>query len=202
MEYEFKLRAEIIRRIEESDPAADAGGAGGGALRYRDREELVGNDWSTAVADSNAGGDSVGGAAGYQGRIEGIPGQPDAGIRELCAGDTGGNAGFSEASVANRDGSITEPIFTGWENERQFFTESLFGAGQDEAVLDPAVLDIADTFGGAGDFGSDLAYLAGDLAGAIDENYRPQDSTTMRQPRRRKRAPGQKHDEHDYEQKM
>ncbi len=203
MEDEFKLRAEIIRRIEESVTPADAGSAGGGALRHRDREELGGNDWSTAVADSNAGGDSIsGGAAGYQGRIEGIPGQPDAGIRELCAGDTGGNAGFSEASVANRDGSITEPIFTGWENERQFFTESLFGAGQDEAVLDPAVLDIADTFGGAGDFGSDLAYLAGDLAGVIDENYRPQDSTTMRQPRRRKRAPGQKHDEHDYEQKM
>lgn len=61
---------------------------------------------------------------------------------------------------------------------------------------------IADTFGSADNLGSDLAYLAGDLATVIDENYRPQDSTTMRQPRRRKRAPGQKPDEHDYEQKM
>lgn len=203
MEYEFKLREEIVRRIEESDPAADARGAGSGSLRHRDREELGGYAWTTTVANSNADGDSSSsGAAGHQGRIASISGQPGAGIGKLCAGDADGNAGFSEASVANRDGINGELNLTGWENERQLFTESLLRAGQDEAILDPAVLDIADTFGGAGDFGTDLAYLAGDLAGVIDENYRPQDSTTMRAPRRRKRAPGQKPDEHDYEQKM
>lgn len=203
MEYEFKLREEIVRRIEESNPAADAGSAGSSALRYRDREELDGYAWTTAVANSNVDGNSISsGTAGYQGGITDIPGQPGTGIGELCAGDTGGNAGFSEAGVANRDGIIRGINLTGWENERQLFTESLLRAGQDEAILGPAVLGIADTFGGAGDFGSDLAYLAGDLAGIIDENYRPQDSTTMRQLRRRKRAPGQKPDEHDYEQKM
>jgi len=61
-------------------------------------------------------------------------------------------------------------------------------------------LDIDDSFGGADTLGSDFAYLAADLASIIDENYRPQDSTTMRQPHRRKRPFGQKPD--GYEQKM
>jgi len=203
MEYEFKLRAEIIRRIEESVSPADADGTRGGALRCRDREELGGYDWPTAVANSDAGGDSVNGeAAGYQGRAAGVPGQPDAGIGELCAADTDGNTGFSKGTGAVSESSSEEPVLTGWEDERKIFAESFLGAGQNETLLSPAVLDIADTFGGAGDFGSDLAYLAGDIAGIIDENYRPQDSTTMRQPRRRKRAPGHKPDQHDYEQKM
>lgn len=203
MEYESKLREEIIRRIEESDPAADARGAGSSALRHRDREELGGYAWTTAVTATDVGGDSVSsGTAGHQGRIAGISGQPGAGIGELCAGDTGGNAGFSagDGKHSFRDGE--EIILTGWEDERQLFTQSLLGTRADEEIFNPAVLDIADTFGGAGDFGTDLAYLAGDLAGIIDENYHPQDSTTMRTPRRRKRAPGQKPDEHDYEQKM
>ena len=203
MEYEFKLRAEIIRRIEESVTPADAGGAGSGALRYRDREELVGNDWYTEVANSDAGGDSVGGgAAGYQGRIASISGQSSSGIGELRAGHSIGDTGFSAGDGKHGFKGGEEIVLTGWEDERQLFTESLLRAGQDKEILDPAVLDFADTFGGAGDFGSDLAYLAGDLAGVIDENYRPQDSTTMRQPRRRKRAPGQKPDQHDFEQKM
>ena len=203
MEHEFKLREEIIRRIEESNPAADAGGAGSGALRHCDREELDSYTWTTTVTATDAGGDSISsGTTGHQGRIAGVPGQSGAELGELCAGDADGNAGFSAGDGKHSFRGGEEIILTGWENERQLFTESLLRAGQDEAILDPAVLDIADTFGGAGDFGTDLAYLAGDLAGVIDENYRPQDSTTMRAPRRRKRAPGQKPDEHDYEQKM
>ena len=73
MEYEFKLRAEIIERIEGSGPAAGAGGTGSRALRDRDREELRRDDWSTAVADSNVDGDSVGGGStGYQERIDSV----------------------------------------------------------------------------------------------------------------------------------
>lgn len=115
MEYEFKLRAEIIRRIEESVSPADADGTRGGALHCRDREELGGYDWPTAVANSDAGGDSVNGeAAGYQGRAAGVPGQPDAGIGELCAADTDGNTGFSKGTGAVSESSSEEPVLTGW----------------------------------------------------------------------------------------
>ena len=203
MEYEFKLRAEIIRRVEKSVAPADAGGAGNSALRYRDREELGGYNWTTAVTDSNAGRDSIGGGtAGYQGRVTGLLGQQDAGVGGLHTGRPISDTGFPEGTGAVGESNGEEPVLTGWENERQLFTESLLGAGQDEGILDTAVLDIADTFGGTDTFGSDLAYLAADIAGIIDENHRPQDSTTMRQPHRRKRAPGQKPDNHDYEQKM
>ena len=128
--------------------------------------------------------------------------ESDAGVGELCAGDAGGNTGFPEGTGAVGENSGEEPVLTGWESERQLFTQSLFGTGTDEEILGPSVLDIADTFSGADNLGSDLAYLAADITGIIDENYRPQDSTTMRQPRRRKRAPSQKPDQHDFEQKM
>ena len=45
--------------------------------------------------------------------------------------------------------------------------------------------------------GTDLAYLSADIAGIIGEDYRAQDSTTMRKPRQRKHALGQKSDEQD-----
>ena len=67
----------------------------------------------------------------------------------------------------------------------------------DEEILNGAVLDRADPIGNAGNIGTNLAYLSADIAGIIDENHRPQDSTTMRKPRQRKRALGQKSDEQD-----
>ncbi len=201
MEYEFKLRAEIIRRIEGSGPAAGAGGAGGGALCDRDRAELGRDDWSTTVTDSNVDGDSVGGrATGNQGRIDIVPRPEGAEIGELQSGNALGSAAFPSGDGAVGERGDEESFFTGWENERELFTKSLLGAGQDEEILGSAVLDIDDSFGSTGDFGSDIAYLAADLASVIDENHRPQDSTAMPQLRRRKRPLGQKPD--GYEQKM
>jgi len=198
MENEFKLRAEIIGGIERTITQAGENGGRSGALRDSDREEL--GSVARATADANSitdGGSGDGGTADNQGGIGGIPRPEDAGIRDLRPGNAIIGAEFpaGDGTVCLRDSE--ELVVTGWENERRIFTESLFGAGENEETHGQAVLDIADSVGSAGDFGIDLAYLSADIAGIIDKNYRPQDSTTMRKPLQRKRALGQKSDEQD-----
>lgn len=131
----------------------------------------------------------------------GVPRPESEGIRDLRAGNAIIGAEIPAGDGALCLGDCEEPIVTGWENERRIFTESLFGAGENEEILSGTVLDIADPIGGAGDFGIDLAYLSADISGMIDDR-RPQDSTTMRKQKHKKRALGQKSDERDFEQKM
>ena len=202
MEYEFKLRTEIIGRIEGAVPQAGKSGGRGGALRNSDREELGGAARATAVTNSVAGGGSdSSGAAGDQRGSGGVPRPESEGIRDLRAGNAIIGAEIPAGDGALCLGDCEEPIVTGWENERRIFTESLFGAGENEEILSGTVLDIADPIGGAGDFGIDLAYLSADIAGIIDD-HRPQDSTAMKRQKNKKRALGQKSDERDFEQKM
>lgn len=203
MEYEFKLREEIIRQIEGAVPPTASDSGRGGAMRYGDREELGGHDWASAVTDSATGGDTDrGGAAGDQGGADGVSQPESAGIRESLDGNPIVGAEFSaeDGAVSGRDSE--EPIVTGWENQRKLFTESLFGAGENEQTHGQAILDSPDSFGGTVDIGTDIAYLSADVAGIIDEDYRPQDSTTMKKQKKKKRALGQKPDEQDHEQHM
>lgn len=198
MENEFQLRAEIIGGIERTITQAGEISGRGRALRDGDREELGGTARATAVTNSVAGGGSdSGGATGDQGGTGGISRPAGARVGELHPRNAvlGAELPVGDGTVCLGDSE--EPIITGWENERRFFKESLLAGGADEEILNGAVLDSVDSVGGAGDFGTDLAYLSADIAGIIDENYRPQDSTTMRKPRQHKRALGQKSDEQD-----
>ena len=112
------------------------------------------------------------------------------------------NHSMEMQSVAQNFRDNEEPVVTGWEDQRKLFTESLFGAGENEQIHGQAVLGSPDSFGSAGDIGIDLAYLSADVAGIINEDYRPQDSTIMKKQKRKKRALGQKPDEQDHEQHM
>lgn len=200
MEYEFKLRAEIIGQIEGAVPSAGPVSGRGGAMRYSDGEELGGDDWPSAVTDSAAGGDSDSGdAAGNQGGTGGVSRTAGAGVGASLDGNAVGGAESSaeDGAVSGRDNE--ESVVTGWEDQRRLFTESLFGAGEDEQIYGQAVLDSFYSLGGAGDIGADIAYLSADVAGIIDEDYRPQDSTTMKNQKKKKRALGQKPDEQDQE---
>ncbi len=203
MEYEFKLREEIIGQIEGTVPPAASDSGRGGAMRYGDREELDGYDWASTVTDSAAGGDSdSGGTAGDQGGTDGVSRPEGAGVGTSLDGNAVGGAEFSakDGAVSGRDNE--EPVVTGWEDQRKLFTESLFGAGKDEQIHGQAVLYSPDSFGSAGDIGIDIAYLSADVAGIINEDYRPQDSTIMKKQKKKKRALGQKPDEQDHEQHM
>lgn len=203
MEYEFKLRAEIIRQIEGAVPPATSDRGRGGAMRYSDGEELVRNDWPSAGTDSATGRNSdSGGAAGDQGGTGGVSRPEGAAVGESLNGNAVGGTEFSakDGAVSGRDNE--EPVVTGWEDQRKLFTESLFGAGENEQIHGQAVLDSPDSFGSAGDIGIDIAYLSADVAEIIDEDYRPQDSTIMKKHKKKKRALGQKPDEQDHEQYM
>lgn len=203
MENEFKLRAKIIGRFEGAVPQADKSSSRGGALLDGDREELGSAARAAAVADSVAGRGSGGGNAdGDQGGTGGIPRPASARTGELHPRNAIVSAEFPAGDGAVSKGNCEEPIITGWENERRIFEESLFAGGADEEILNGAVLDRADSVSGAGDIGTDLAYLSADIAGIIDENHRPQDGISIPKQKRRKRALGQKPDEHDFEQKM
>lgn len=203
MENEFKLRAEIIGRFEGAVPQADKRSSRGGALLDGDGKELVG--FGRPAADTNSvinrcSGSS--GAAGYQGGTGGAPRPEGAGTGELLSGNPIVGAEFPSGNGAVSSRDHEESIVTGWENERKLFAESLLGAGADEEAHGYTVLDRADSVSGAGDIGTDLAYLSADIAGIIDGNRRPQDGSSMPKQKRRKRALGQKPDEHDFEQKM
>ena len=203
MEYEFKLRAQVIGQIEGAVPPAASDSGRGGAMRYSDGEELVRNDWPSAVTDSATGGDSdSGGTTCNQGGTGEISRPEGAEVGESLEGNSIVGTEFSAEDGAISSGDCEEPIITGWENQRKFFTESLFGAGENEQIHGPAVLDSPDSFGGAGDIGIDIAYLSANVAEIIDEDYHPQDSTTMPKQKRKKRALGQKPDEQDHEQHM
>ena len=203
MENEFKLRAEIIGRFERAVPQADKRSGRCGALLDGDGQELDSTAWVATDANPTADrGSNSGGTAGNQGGVGGIPRPEGAGVGESRPGNPIGDAEVPAGNGAVIIRDSEEPIITGWENERRIFEESLFGAGADEETFGRAVLDIADPVSGAGDFGTDFAYLSADIAGIIDENYRLQDSTTMPKQKRRKRALGQKPDEHDFEMKM
>lgn len=198
MESEFKLRAEIIGRFEGAVPQADKSSGRGGALLDGDREELDSTARAAAVADSVAGRGSGGGnAADDQRGTGGVPRPEGTGTGELRPGNPIIRAEVPAGNGAVNSGDCEELIVTGWENERKLFAESLLGTGTDEEVHGYTVLDRADSVSGAGDIGTDLAYLSADIAGIIDENHRPQDSTTIRKPRQRKRALGQRSDEQD-----
>lgn len=203
MENEFKLRAEIIGRFEGAVPQAGESSGRIRALPDSDGEKLEGVDWPSTDANSANGGDSdSGGAAGNQGGTGGIPRPEGAGVGESRYGNpiVGSEVPAGNGAVSSRDSEKFS--VTGWENERRIFEESLFVGGADEEILNGAVLDRADPISGAGDIGTDLAYLSADIAGIIDENHRPQDGSSMPKQKRRKRALGQKPDEHDFEQKM
>lgn len=202
MENEFKLRAEIIGRFEGAVPQADKSSGRCGALLDGDREELDGTARAAAVADSVAGRGSGGGnAVGDQGGTGGVPRPESEGVGELRSENTVLGAELPEGDGAISGEDCEEPIVTGWENERKLFAESLLGAGADEEVHGYTVLDRADSVSGAGDIGTDFAYLSADIAGMIDD-CRPQDGTAMPKQKKRKRALGQKPDEHDFEMKM
>jgi len=203
MEYEFKLRAEIVKRIERAGASTNTGGSRGSALRYGNGKELVCHDCVAESANRNVVRDSNSGdTTGDQGGTNGVPRSAGAGVGELYVGNAIGGAEFSAGDGAICERDSEEFVLTGWEDQRELFTKSLFRERADEAVLELPVLDFTDSISGAGDIGIDIAYFSADLAGIVDKTYRPQDSTAMQKQKRKKHALGQKPDEQDHEQHM
>ncbi|MBQ8622956.1 MAG: relaxase/mobilization nuclease domain-containing protein [Oscillospiraceae bacterium] len=202
MEYEFLYRAEITARFNNRSTTEDHRRRKGSSLCGGDRAELDGNDIYAEITDRIAERDS--GYPAYaddRERIESVYGSAAYGTDAVHRTDQ-----RSDRTVSDGDGNIgggTDEEYqatdsgyreTGWENERELFTESLYasqyGGGQAGEAYEQTVLDIADTFGGTHSVGTDAAYLVGNLGNIIDEDAPVEDCTTMQHPRRQKKNTG------------
>ena len=198
MEYEFRIRNEISRGIEEYGESAYEESGNLRPLYSSDGRELEGSDRRDECADRYALSDTeIADRAGNQRGTHLVYGTADRDTdrvrRELPGTDrtvhrndgTDGNSIYREDEYGNR-----EYVITGWESERTVFTESLFGTGNGENVYETEYMDLADPDGGADHLGTDTAYLFADLTNIIDEDAPVEDCTTMRQPQHRKKNNG------------
>lgn len=203
MEYELRIRAEILRRLEAAGPAAVPSRWESGALRHRDGEELGGAFIAAADPAPTAGTDfGSPGFPGYPVADGAIPPEPDGEADGLRPEVPGSLTEFPELLERVGEGGGEEAVHTGWEDQRSVFLEAVLQPGEFGQSRQGAVLDLPDSHGLAGSLGSDTAYLSADLTQLLEANPKVEDSTTMRPQRRRKRALGEKPDEQDYQQKM
>ena len=160
MEYEFIYRAEITARYNNRNARADYRSRNRTSLRGGDRAELDGNDIYAESTDKIATGYSEHSAyADDRERTEGVYGSATEGADAVHRADQ-----RSDRTVSDGDGNIgggTDREYqsvdngyreTGWENEREFFEQSLqalqYGGGQTGQAYEQTVLDGSDTFGG------------------------------------------------------
>ncbi|MBE6766922.1 MAG: relaxase [Ruminococcaceae bacterium] len=202
MEYEFLYRAEITARINNRSTTTNHRRRKGSSLRGGDRAELDGNDIYAESTDKTATEYSEHPTyADDQGRTESVYGRAAEGADEVHRADQNGDrtvsdgdgnvSGGTDREYQSADNGYRE---TGWENEREFFEQSLYasqyGGGQTGEAHEQDVLDISDTFGGAHSVGTDAAYLIGNIGNIIDEDAPVEDCTTKHYPTERKKKQG------------
>ena len=196
--YREKIYAEFYNRSTTTNHLRRKGSS----LRGGDRAELDGNDIYAESADKIATGYSEHPAyVDDRERAESVYGSAVESADAVHRADQ-----RSDRTVSDGDGNIgsgtdqehweTDDGYreTGWENEREFFRESLYasqyGGGQTGQAYEQAVLDVADTFSGTHSVGTDTAYLIGDIGNLIDEDAPVEDCTTMHYPTERKKKHG------------
>ena len=202
MEYEFRIRQEILGRIDETGDRTAENSIEGRAVRYGFGSELESNyrftgsgnrDVEAASREAEHADDRGrytihdGEATGHSYRIDRKNDSRSTERREENASDT------AELSTENavgddgiyrdyEDGSI-EFVFTGWERERTIFTESLVAEGRYEAFYQAAVSDFSDTVSVIGG----VVSLAADIGSIIENDHPVQDSTTIHYPQKKKK---------------
>ena len=198
MEYEFRIRNEIERGIKGYGESEYEESGNVRPLYGDNRCELEGTGCRDEYADRYACGDTdiadgVDNERGTHLVYESADHDTDRVRREQSGADrtvhsddgTDGNSIYREDEYGNR-----EYVFTGWESERELFTESLFGTGNGESVCETEYADWAYPDGGADHLGTDTAYLFADLTNIIDEDAPVEDCTTTHYPTERKKKHG------------
>lgn len=198
MEYEFKIRQEICRRINYTGTeTADRGGYRN-PLRVGDRDELEVFDFGAEFSDRDIKFnhrdfadpyDQEGNDGLYESAVDGADAVHRADKRnDRTVSDSDGNiGGGTDGEYRAADNGYRE---TGWENERELFEQSLFGGGQNAGAYEQNVLGVPDTFGDTLDIGIGAAYLVGNLSNIIDEDAPAEDCTTKYYPAERKKNHG------------
>ena len=202
MENEFLYRAEITARINNPSTTTNHRRRKGSSLCGGDRAELDGNDIYAESTNRIIEGDSRYSAyADDRGRTEKVYGSATIGADTVHQADqrsdrtvSGGNGnigGETDREHQSADNGYRE---TGWENERELFTEYFYasqhGGGQAGEAHEQTVFDISDTFSSAYSVGTAAAYLIGDIGNIIDEDAPVEDCTTKHFPVERKKKQG------------
>lgn len=198
MEYEFRIRNEISRGIKGYGESAYEE-SGNVRPLYGDHGcELEGTDRCDEYADRYACSDTeIADGAGNQGGHHLVYGWADHDTDRVCREQSGadrtvhGDDGTDGGSIYREDEyGNREYVLTGWESERELFTESLFGTGNGESVHQAEYTDWAYPDGSADHLGTDTAYLFADLTNIIDEDAPEEDCTTTHYPTERKKKHG------------
>lgn len=200
MEIEFRIRKEIVAGIESQSESGDPNSRAHRPLRYGDRAELVGDDWSAEDTVQNAF------------RYHGAPDDTDDGgyawqnadtaesdARRIYSGLHGADRRLYGADDAEYDDILETDeygderyVITGWEDERAVFAGTLFGAGSGEDVPEAQYPAVDDSYRGSYPVGTGLAYLFGHMTNIIDEDAPKKDCTTIYYPPERKHKRGQR----------
>lgn len=198
MEYEFKIRQEICRRINYTGTETANSGGCRNPLRVGDRDELESFDISAEFSDRDIKFNSRDFADPCdQGGNDGLYESPVDGVDRIHRGDQSGDRGVSgfddEGGGEYVGGNSTDPYRdreTGWESERGVFEQALFGGGQNAEAYGQNVLGVPGAFGDTLDIGIGAAYLVGNLGNIIDEETPVEDCTTKYYPAERKKNHG------------
>lgn len=186
MEYEFRIRNEITERAEGIGSQTDEESHRGRTVRDGDRGTLESDDRFAENADCTIGTDTrYASESYYEGRDRALYESADRGADGILGQELRGNGivpredgtdgyGYREQAVHG----CREYHRTGWESEREFFEEYVFGEGNDGSVYEKAHAHGFDTDGDTRSLGSDTALLFANLLNIVDEDAYVEDCTT------------------------
>ena len=190
MEDEFRIRKEIIARVEGTGTEKSGRSKADDELRLRPGEVMDSTDPAATDTNQNAQFDSgvaentgdmerpleyAGGTAGADDRSRGADGTDTDGV----SGDASGAGGTDSDGDLDLDGEL--PI-TGWESERELLTAALFGGTEGEAECEETDYGFADPDYPADHLGIDSAYLAADVMNILDNDHPTEDCTMQKRP--------------------
>ena len=195
MEDEFRIRKEIIARVEGSGTEKSGRSKADDELRFRTGEVMDGAD--SAATDTNQNDRFDSGIAESTGNLErplGYAGGTVEGAgdsRRADGTDPDGVSGdASSTGGADSDGGLDlngDLPITGWESERELLTATLLGGTDGETEFEEADFGFAYPDHPADHLGFDSAYLAADVMNILDNDSHTEDCTTMNQPTRNKK---------------
>ena len=195
MEDEFRIRKEIIARVEGSGTEKSGRSKADDELRFRTGEVM--DSTGTIAADTNQYARFDSGVAENTGDVERplgyAGGTADAAdsSRGTDGTDSDGVSGdASSTGGADSDGDLDldgELPITGWESERELLTATLFGGTDSETQLEADDFGFAHPDYPADHLGIGSAYLAADVMNILDNDSHTEDYTTQKQPPKNKK---------------
>ena len=190
MEDEFRIRKEIIARVEGSGTEKSGRGKADDELRFRTGKVVDGNGAAPANTNQNAWFDSgIAENAGDMerpleyagGTVEGADGsrRADGTNPDGVSGDASAAGGTDSDGDLDLNGNL--PI-TGWESERELLTAALYGGTDGETPLEADGFRFTDPDDLVDHLGIDSAYLAADVINILDNDHPTEDCTMQKRP--------------------